>query len=38
MLEEEIERNHSYSIDCVPSQPDPEYFDDDGRPKRTGSH
>lgn len=38
MLEEEIVRNRSHSIDGIPSQLDPEYFDDDGRPKRTGTH
>ncbi|KAI5404939.1 Amino acid permease 3 [Lathyrus oleraceus] len=37
MLEESFETNPSHSIDGVPSEPDPKYFDDDGRPKRTGT-
>ncbi|KAK2445088.1 amino acid permease [Trifolium repens] len=37
MFEPESEANPSYAIDGVPSQPDPEFFDDDGRPKRTGT-
>ncbi|PNY04095.1 amino acid permease [Trifolium pratense] len=37
MFEPESEPNPSHAIDGVPSQPDPEFFDDDGRPKRTGN-
>jgi hypothetical protein len=38
MFEPESEPSPSYAIDGVPSQPDPEFFDDDGRPKRTGKN